>query len=1147
MNTIYGQAVLLNEVVSSNSKFLDEDGDTPDWFEIHNTTGSAISLEEWTISDDAENSDKWQFPSMSLAPDEYLYFWASGKDKRNITTPRTLIDRNEDWKYIIPPQPVTLGWIDLDFNDSNWLTGKTGFGYSDNDDATSIPTGTSSVFMRKKFTIADAEIIGELILDIDYDDAFVAYINGVEIERANINGERPSFNDYSIVDHEAQIYTGGKPDRFLVPSAVLLNGENVLSIQAHNVSAFSSDFTLIPFLSALYSSPSNEGIEPPAILELNERTAHTNFKLSIGETLYLYDANGNEVDKLFIQNTPSDVSLGRRFGDNNLVLFEIPTPGAKNEGNSYEGYLVAEIDFSHPGGIVDNIQLSLNGGGPQDVIRYTLDATVPDINSPIYSDPISINQNTVVRARIYRDGFLPSRTQSKTYLTNVSHDIPVVSLVTDPKHLFDNETGIYELGDNYEPNIPHFGANFWEDWERPINYTLYEEDNTIGINFDAGIKIFGGWSRSKDQRSFSLFARGEYGTSEIEYPLFPQNDYDKYQGLVLRNSGNDFLISNLRDIVLTSLMDGSGIETQAFRPVATYINGEYWGLYNMREKVNEHFLASKQDVNPDELDLMGPLGELIHGDDSEYIELLNFLESNSFISNSTYESAADQIDIENFIIYNIAQIFFDNTDWPGNNIKYWKPEGGKWRWILYDTDFGFGVWNANSYFNNTLNFALEPNGPGWPNPPSSTLMFRRLVENEQFRHQFINQFADELNSRFLPNGVEAHIENVASMVNSEMEKHYSRWGGTFNFHNDQVEVMKNFAKFRPSIVKANIRSVFGLPAFHKVTLQINNPNAGYIKLNSLKINNPYWQGDYFEDVPIKISAIAKPGYAFSHWSGDFNSTDSDLIVDMKSAMTLNAIFEETSEEQTIIINEINYNSLDDEDAGDWVELYNPNENTVDLTDWVFTDSDIEGGFAFPQGTLLEGKDFLVVTRGLTKFEALHPNVENIIGNIGFGLSSDGDVLRVFNNVQSIIDSVQYDSKDPWPEMADGMGYTLELIAPNLDNSLAENWASINTAGSPGKANEESTSISEESDNINLKIFPNPFSDNPSIAFSLVQSSNVRIALFNVNGSKVKSIFDGRLDTGNHKLSSDFKNLNRGIYYLKFSIDNKEETLKWLKI
>ncbi|MEM9545590.1 MAG: CotH kinase family protein [Bacteroidota bacterium] len=1144
---IYAQQITINEALSSNSTLFDEDQDTPDWFELHNTTSNPLVLAGWTISDREDNPTKWTLPNIVIDANEYLLIWASGKDRRETTNSRTLIDRNEDWKYIVPNQSVNFSWVELEFDDSNWLIGKSGFGYSDNDDATEIPTGSRSVFMRKIFTIEDINKVEELILDIDYDDSFVAYINGQEIARANIEGFPPSYNATSITDREAQIYAGGRPERFFASASLLQNGQNVLCIQAHNVSATSSDFSVIPFLSASYLEFTNEGIDPPEILNLSETFLHTNYRLSNEETLFLFDADGNEVDRLELGVLPPNVSIGRKATDQTIALFDSPTPGAPNDGNDYSGYLNESVRFSHPGGMTENLQLELSSDNLQDVIRYTLDATVPNMNSSMYQNPISINETTIVRARIFREGYLPSRTESRSYLVNVSHDLPIVSLITDPDNLFDDEEGIYAFGKNYSEEFPHFGSNFWEDWERDLNFTLYEEDNSIGVNLDAGVKIFGGWSRGLDQRSFSIFARGQYGFNAIDYPLFPDNEYDTYQALVLRNSGNDFMRSNIRDITLTSLLDGSGLETQAYRTVATYINGEYWGLYNMREKVNEHFLASKQGVDPEGLDILGPFGEIIQGSDEDYRNLLSFLEINSLVSDSNYDFVTDQIDIENFIIYNIAQIYFNNTDWPGNNIKYWKPENGKWRWILFDTDFGFGIWNPFAHFSNTLDFALEPNGPPWPNPPESTLLLRRLVENQQFRHQFINRFADELNTRFVPEKVEAHILEVADRVNAEMTRHFARWGGSISFQNEQVEVMTNFARQRSGNVKSHIRNTFGLPAFHALTLQKNLPSAGYIQLNSLTIEDSNWQGDYFETVPIKITAVARPGYTFSHWEGDSNSSDPVLVIDMQSNMNLNAVFEVSDEVRSIVINEINYRSSEMDDAGDWVELYNPNDEVLDISNWVFTDAEIDEGYVIPEGTIIDRQDFIVLTRDKAKFNAVHPNVANVIGDFDFGLSSEGDLLRIYDHSQKLIDSVQYFSSDPWPELADGMGYTLELRSPDLDNALAESWASRNMNGSPGRFNSDPTFTIEESAVELFRLFPNPTVDRTTLEINLQKPVTIDISLYNVQGERLRKLINDKVQTRKYRCMLDMTSYEPGLYLVKLITNHEVKELKLLKI
>ncbi|MFT6336951.1 MAG: hypothetical protein ACJATI_003712 [Halioglobus sp.] len=1141
---VVGQEVQINEVVSSNSIFFDDDGNTPDWIELHNSSTTAVNLSGWILTD-KENDPKWAFKEKVIEGDGYLLVWASGNDNPQYF-PRTLIDQGDNWKYLSPSQPLNLSWINIDYDDGSWPINPSGFGYADGDDATTLPFGVSSVFMRKQFTISDLSIVAKMFLDIDYDDGFVAFLNGKEIARANMVQDRPNYNDYSITDHEAGLYQGIKPDRFEIDKSSLIEGQNVLSIQAHNVSNSSSDFTVIPFLTALFTQENTEGVEPPAVLEYSSSSIHTNFRISEDETLFLYNENGEEVSRLSVGNIPPDVSIGLRPSDYSLTLYEQPTPNEKNKVEGFDGFITEKIEFSNDGGIVDELQLMLASSGENDIILYTTDATIPIMTSEVYSSPITIFKNTVVRARIFKQGLIPSKTQTRTYILDRDHDMPMASLVTEPDNFFSDETGIYVLGDGSFPDFPHFGSNIWEDWERPIHFSLYEQDE-LTIEFNAGTKIFGGWSRALDQRSLSIFARGQYGLSEIDYPLFPNRPYDKYQAFILRNSGNDFLISNIRDVTLTSLMDGSGLETQAYKPVVTYVNGLYWGLFNMREKMNEHYLASRYGINPDEIDILGPFDEVIQGSSEDYRSMLTFLATNSLTSDESYQWIADQVDIDNFIIYHVAQIYFDNTDWPGNNNKQWRPKNGKWRWILYDTDFGFGTWSTAAFQNNTLAFALEPNGPFWPNPPTATLLFRRLVENTTFRNKFVNQFADELNSRFIPERIAQHIESVAANVASEIPDHYDRWGGNTFDHNQKVDEMIRFGNFRPNRVKEHIKSQFGLPDHHQVTLQVNNSTHGFITVNSLTLDDQIWKGDYFEDVPIKVTAYPKLGYTFSHWIGFGTSTDAELSLDLDSDLSLTALFVPSNDEPLVIINEINYKSSEDYDSGDWIELYNPNDSPVDLINWVITDKEYENGYTFSEGTLLQGGEFLILAKDELKFQNVHGDVQNVKGNLSFGLSSEGEALKIYSAEWLLIDSVSYLPTQPWSEQANGQGYTLELRVPELDNTLPENWASFRFLGSPGVSNDEVSGISIPEDNIQIKRYPNPFVDVVNLEFTLNTSALFSANLYDQKGSFIEKIYENKLASGEHTISKDLSHLDKGIYILELSIGTNEETFQWVKL
>jgi hypothetical protein len=901
--------VRLNEAVSSNSIYLDEDDDSPDWFELYNPSTQTVDLSGYTLSDKADNPGKWAIPAgLALAPDQYAFFWASNKDRTDVSTYRTLVNRGDDFRYLIPTSPIEDSWTSPSFNDAGWAESPSGFGYDDGDDATIIPNGTRSVFLRRSFTVNTLEGLEELLFDVDFDDGFVAYLNGTEIARVNMNGSRPAWNAFATENYEARIVNEGLPLRFVVidPASLLIVGENTLSIQVHNVNEFSSDMSMIPFLTARYAGLNNDGVVPPAILSLPRTSLHTNFKLSAsGETLFLHDALGVFVDSLRVYDVPANVSVGIPGMGGEPRLFRTTTPGARNPDAGFTGVVPGSVIFSQDGGPTGTFELSLSGANAPNEIRYTLDATEPVATSPLFTAPLSIDSTTVVRAAIFQTDYLPSTIQSETYLIGTNHSLPIVTLVTEPDNFFHPVTGMYILQEGYEGDFPYFGSNIWAEIENPINFTFHEPDGSSRFQFDGGVKIFGGWSRANDQRSLSLFARSRYGVDEMNYRFFPQRDFTEYQALVLRNSGNDNGRSMLRDVVLTSLMEDSYVDIQAYRTVASYLNGEYWGLYNLREKINEHYIASLHNLDPDEINIVERNGDVIHGTNETYQEMINFVALNTLANQANYQQVADQIDLDNFIQYYLAQIYFDNKDWPGNNIKYWQPIGGKWRWILFDTDFGAGIWDGNAVNSNTLQFALEANGPNWPNPPWSTLLFRRLMDNTGFRLRFINQLADEMNSRFLSTPIILHINEQVAAIESEMPLQQQRWEFNFDWEND-IESMRRFFRSRSSAMKAFVKQQFNLPAHHRLTIRNADTTEGYVEVNSLTINDNTWIGDYFQGVPIRVKAVAKEGYTFQYWELDNTSTAEELRLNLFTPTALRPVFTENSNNVTNPIGNLAY-------------------------------------------------------------------------------------------------------------------------------------------------------------------------------------------------------------------------------------------------
>ena len=1069
--SVTAQTVRINEAVSSNSFYIDEDGDTPDWIELYNYGSQHVNLENWTISDDETDLLKWSFPNVSIPPNDYLLLWASAKDRAQITTIRTLVNQGDLYNYLIPSSEPNSNWTNLNFNDSTWANGSSGFGYADGDDATLIPNGTVAVYLRKKFNLNNAADVMSLILDIDYDDAFVAYINGVEVARANINGVPPSYNASTNQDHEAQMYSGGSPDRFTIAdfSSILTEGENILAIQAHNISQWSSDFTIIPFLSATFASANNSGVAPPEILNLNGNNAfHTNFKISTNsETLSLSNDTGMVVDQLVVEGLPPDASIGVSSSSGNVVSFIQTTPGSQNSGEEFLGTVQNELVFSEIGGVKDApLSLSLSGNSVSQLIHYTTDGSSPNSLSQIYTAPLQLSTNTSVRAQIYSTDYLPSPVVTESYIFNSNHDIDVMLLSVDPFDFFDDDFGIYVAGPEgtYDESMPYFGANFWEDWERPIHFSFYENNSDAFVEFNAGVKIFGGWSRGQNgQRSLSFFARGKYGDSKFEHSFFDQLTYNDFESFTIRNSGQDWLRSNMKDIMLTSLMRGSELDFQEYNPVATYINGDYWGMYNMREKINEHMLASKHNVDAERISLLTFNAEVIEGDNEEYIELIEYIENTDLTDDSNFEFVEERVDLKNYALYQATNIYINNTDWPGNNIKFWKHPDTKWRWVMYDTDFGFGpFWNISNYYENTLSFALNPDGPGWPNPPWSTLLFRKMTTNIGFRNQFINRYADELNTRFLPANLLNHIDQIYATIESEVPAHFTRWKDdpTLGYEITDISAhvdyyianMKSFGLNRHAIVKEHIKEQFNLPNFHPLTITNLNLNEGYVAVNeNINIQEPTWTGDYFETVPVKLTAITQFGYEFSHWSGDLFSNNETIEVLLTESFEVVPNFTPTETTIPLVINEINYKSIDTFDTDDWIELYNPNSAAIDLTNWELKDDDDTHVFAIPDGTQIEGEGFLVLVKDETNFSSVLPEVP-YVGELNFGFGGS-DAVRLYDPNGTLQDEVDYQSLAPWPSCADASGYTLELRSPDLDNALPENWACINLNGSPNFPND----------------------------------------------------------------------------------------------
>jgi hypothetical protein len=1157
---LHSQGIRINELVSSNNiSFFDEDGDTPDWIELYNGGTDAVNLSCYGISDNDALPYKWIFPDFMLNSGKFLLLAASGKDRTALPLFwETMISQNDTFRYIIPTTDQGA-WRMPEFDDSGWEPGRSGFGYGDGDDSTIVPNGTMVVMARRSFVVSDLSAVKQLMLHVDFDDAFVAYLNGHEIARAEIGtpGIPPDWNSpANSYNHEATMFQGGTPDSFSCDSAIryLVQGNNLFAIEVHNFNTSSSDLSCTPFLSLGFSSQPVESRGTPSFLKFRNFYFHLNFKINAnGDTLMLTNPDGIMIDSLYTGEIPADISLGLQpDGITSRWFFSEPTPGKANTSKAFPVLSFTDPVFSDSGGFyAAPIDLTISGAESGDSIWYTTDGSEPGRDDLLYSGPLLLTESTVIRAVILGAERINRKPITHSYLFRTEKPtLTTISLSTDSLNFFDWDTGIYALGPHASTENPYYGANFWEDWERPIHIELFEKEGNLGMEADAGVKIYGSWSRASAQKSLAFYARGRYGTDEFSYKLFPELPFTEYHNFVLRNSGNDWNYTMFRDALMCSLLDQSDLDRMAYQPASIYLNGNYWGLLNIREKINEHFLAAHHGIDPYQVDLLDAWSNPINGDAEHYNQMLNYLYSNSPSIKANYDEVKTMMNVENFMEYQLSEIYFNNKDWPGNNVKFWRPRTpeGRWRWIVYDTDFGFDLWNdpTYGYTYNTLAFALATNGPDWPNPPWSTYLLRRLMESQEFKYEFINRFADRLNTAFSYQYVLQRINQMSNTIADEMVHHlvrWNQWGQDINTWNWNVEIMRTFANQRVSYMRTYISQQFGNLGYATLNITTSSPQSGIVKLNTLSLESFPWEGTYFKQVPVLLTAKPKPGYRFVNWEGPVdNPLSSSTTLTISGITTIKAVFEaDGSNLNDIVINEIYYNDPPDFDADDWVELYNKGVIAIDLSGWILKDEDAAHRFVIPSGIIIYPQEYLVLSRDTSKFILAYPDKDIPVGDFSFGLGSTGDYVRLFTADSILVDEVRYGVTDPWPTAPNDNGTSMELASPDYDNSLAINWvASSSPHGTPGEDNSMFTGIEEvDSKTLTagcqlLQSYPNPFSSITTLRYEIPEQEWVKIAIVDLHGNIVNIVFEGETDPGIKEVcwdgcGPDGRQLPPGIY------------------
>ena len=573
---------------------------------------------------------------------------------------------------------------------------------------------------------------------------------------------------------------------------------------------------------------------------------HTNFKIKAsGEILLLSGPEGNIIDSIPPVEVATDKTYGRfPDGETELMHLACPTPRSMNKSG-------VTLSFSHPAGFYTQPFKLFITSSHDDLIYYTFDGSPPNNTSIVFTDSIPINDvndlpNTiseipttpdsmgdhfrgwkppagkvpkanVVRAVVYRNNSPVSETNTCTYFVKPDvftfYKYPIVSITTDSINLFGFEEGIYVPGINFDVTDPDWTGNYFEkgyNWERPVHLEYFEEDGSCVLSQDAGVRIHGKITRHAAQKTFRVYARGEYGKEYFDYQLMAQSQQDKYKRFLLRTTFAGGSQCIIKDAAIHNLVKHLNLDIQNYRPVVVFINGEYWGIHTIRDRIDRYYISLKYGVNKDSIDLLENNAQVIEGSNVNYNEMLDYINNNNLEIQENYEFIKTWVEIENFIDYQIVEIYFGNIDWPGSNIRFWREQksGSKWRWILFDLD--------NTCFDYTfdhLSFSTFNGDTSYQNPSWSTFLFRNLLKNEEFKNQFIDRFAYLLNTTLQRDSVLNKIEEFENAYEKGLEKHIKRWKFPRNFQgwkNDINYFLKQFAIERPCIICNYILEYFEL-------------------------------------------------------------------------------------------------------------------------------------------------------------------------------------------------------------------------------------------------------------------------------------------------------------------------------------------------
>jgi len=770
--------VFISEICADNeSAYTDPDGNIVDFIEIFNGSDKAVDISGWGLSDKENFPHLFRFPERTkIHPGQYLVVNCS-RDYENISNNRF---------YCAP---------------------------------FSISNGEEGVFLANR----DGYIVEEYFPVSMLEDQSLASLNGkAYIATYNISPGYPNTASGAMQYAADKASKTALPQLFIAEAMpgdesaagwIELQNRGTGAFQAEGLTLTDENPEKASFTFPQKSIPAGGRLMVYAGQQSAKGLA-AGFEFRKSAALCIRGKDGELLDYVSLGDIPSGMSKGRDGSGPAWLFYRTPTPGSAN-GNGLASVNMAPI-ASIPSGQYDGIEsLKVEFFADGD-IYYTTDGSAPTTQSKKYTGAFNLTKTTVIRTMAVKNGSIGSPVTSWTYLVNEGHTLDVMSMTSAPAGLFSESTGIYSNGGHIlRPNgqeegpgipYPYIQANFWRKWVRQCNLTFMPKD-AQGFSVDCGTSIFGGYSRINAKKSFKFKFKRKYGAGKLHYKLFDNRDFSDFDCIVMRTGGQDAYYTLIKDDLASYLMDDL-LDVMASRATVFYINGEYYGIYWLREKVNRHFIASHYNIPTEGIDIIQGNCHLEHGSIKQWNAFFNFATTHDLSTKENYQYMKDHMDLQSYADWVIAEAYIGNKD--AGNVRVFKSPNldDKWHWLLYDVDLGLISPRNDGCF-----LYLKPQSQ----KICSTDIIRALLKNKEFRALFLDRLEYQMHNVWNREHMNEAIDMFVEQIDGEVERNNNRWQNTYKGWQGRIEGLRKFANER----QAYLREVFSTDPYIKPLLHMS--------------------------------------------------------------------------------------------------------------------------------------------------------------------------------------------------------------------------------------------------------------------------------------------------------------------------------------